>query len=108
MPYLKTLTGLTFGFGNLIISLQAMVHMLLNKESRDSVEKAKKLKSDDRKQQLKTLQSQHKNWKSNPRADTAVLQGILKQGTRQCKLKNSSNTSNWEVEKILSFKLWKF
>lgn len=54
--------------------------MLLGKETRDGVEKVKKMKPDDRKNQLKMLQSQHKNWKSNPRADKSVLHGILTQG----------------------------
>lgn len=54
--------------------------MMLNKESRDGIEKVKKLKAEERKAQLKSLQSQHANWKTNPKADTAVVHELLKQG----------------------------
>lgn len=54
--------------------------MLQGKEAKEGIEKARKMKSEDRKKQLKVLQSQHQNWKSNPRADKSVLKGILMQG----------------------------
>lgn len=63
-----------------IVVLQALIHLLLNKECRDGLEKVKKLKTEDRKAQLKSLQSQHSNWKANPKADKAILHDLLKQG----------------------------
>ena len=38
------------------------------------------MKPEERKHAIKALQSQHKNWKSNPRADKSLLHALLKEG----------------------------
>lgn len=61
---------------------QALIFLLQGKEAKDGVIKAKKMKPEERKAQLKVLQNQHQNWKINPRADKSVLRGIILQGIR--------------------------
>ncbi|KAH3892174.1 hypothetical protein DPMN_016286 [Dreissena polymorpha] len=58
---------------------EMLIHILLGKDARDSIDKACKLKPDERKVLLKSLQSQHKNWKLNPQADPAIYKSILLQ-----------------------------
>ncbi|KAL4226590.1 hypothetical protein ACF0H5_014574 [Mactra antiquata] len=58
---------------------EALIHMLLGKEGKLGIEKCKKMKSEERKHELKVLQKQHQQWKSNPRADNSVLKNILMQ-----------------------------
>ncbi|XP_052781835.1 trichohyalin-like [Mya arenaria] len=59
---------------------EILMELLVSKDTSVGVDRARKLKPEDRKAQLKVLQSQHKQWKANPRADPGVLLQILTQG----------------------------
>ncbi|XP_053377355.1 trichohyalin-like isoform X2 [Mercenaria mercenaria] len=88
---------------------EALIFMMQGREAKDGIDKARKMKADDRKHQLKVLQSQHQNWKSNPRADKTVLRGILMQSMclRYEERKNdlessgSENVSDEEMREVL-------
>jgi len=55
-----------------------LIELLQGKEVGGDV--TRKLKPDDRKARLKTLQGQHKQWKVNRNADPTILASILQQG----------------------------
>ena len=57
-----------------------MISLLQSNDSVSLRNRARKMKPEECKQAIKTLQSQHKNWKSNPRADKSVLHALLKEG----------------------------
>ena len=63
-----------------LILFQAMIGWLQSNDSKSIGSKVRKMKAEERKTALKNLKAQHRNWKSNPKADKSVLHSIIKEG----------------------------